>query len=254
MRESPEHAPASDIPMKRSLPFVALAAAASFASPIKVGADAKLGTNLTLVGSEVEPEGGTIDPTVGFGVSVGPKASIPIDQRVSVDAGLMFNYDHYGWEYSEERSDATEDIDISLMTLGFRIVPTLKLTEQLDLKLGYEWDMPIGGTFEYEVLIPGLGGDSGEEDVVWAPGDVKELRDYDGDDEDKFPVVPTHNVLVGAGFALNEQLAVTVEGKIALNSNQADYDETGKLKGAEKMKESIMFHRISVGVSYELGL
>lgn len=239
--------------MKRTLSIVALATAASFAGPIKVGADAKLGYNLTVVGSDVDEEGQTTDPKFGFGVSVGPKAAYEITDKLAIGAGVLFNYDKYGTEVSFEGMDAVADVDVSLMTLGLHIAPTFKVTEQISLKAGYQWDMPLGGTVEFKAEIPGFGEISEEYDAVWAPEDEKDLANDEGE-ETKAAFVSTHNVVLGAGFALNEQLAVTVEGKIALNSNTAEYDEEGKFKGADKAKESLVNHRISVGVSYELGL
>ncbi len=239
--------------MKRTLSLVALATVASFAGPIKVGADAKLGYNLTLVGSDVDEEGQTTDPKFGFGVSVGPKAAYEITDKLAIGAGVLFNYDKYGTESTYEGSDATVNIDVSLMTHGLHIAPTFKVTEQLSLKAGYEWDMPLGGTVKLKAEVPFFGELSDEYDAVWAPEDQKDLANDDGE-MTKAAFVSTHNVVLGAGFALNEQLAVTVEGKIALNSNSAEYDDEGKFKGAEKTKESLVNHRISVGVSYELGL
>lgn len=239
--------------MKRTLSLVALATVASVAGPIKVGADAMLGYNLTLVGSEVEDEGESVDPTLGFGVSVGPKAAFAINDKLAIGAGVLFHYDKFGTETTFDGSPATVNVDISLMTLGFQLAPTFKVNEQLSLKAGYEWDMPLGGTVKVDADYPGLGEISREYDVVWAPEDYMDLYDDEGKLIES-PFVATHNVVLGAGFALNEQLAFTVEGKIALNSNDADYDDEGKFKGAEKMKETVMFHRISAGVSYELGL
>lgn len=227
--------------MKRTLSLVALATVASVAGPLKVGADALLGLNIPSVGSDIK----NTDGNLGFGVAVGPTVGYAITEQLVIGGGISLQYNTTGTEYSETfmGEEFKSETSSSLMSLGFQVAPSFKATEQISVKIGYEWSMPLSGSSEHK-------DDEGtiEYDLVWAPSKRKDLG------KKEFPVVSTHAVVVGGSFAVMPNVAVALQGKFALNGGSADYDDEGDLKGARKSKENIALHQIAVGVSYDLGL
>lgn len=227
--------------MKRILSLVALASVASIAGPLKVGADALLGLNIPSVGSDIK----NTDGKLGFGVAVGPTVGYAVTEQLTIGAGVSFQLNTAGSEYSETFMGEEYKIETtsSLMSLGFQIAPSFKATEQISVKLGYEWSMPLSGTMESKGE-----GMSIESDLVWAPSERKDLGNKE------MPVVSTHAIVVGGAFSVMPNIAVAVQGKFALTGGGADYDDKGDLKGAKKSKENTAIHQIAVGVSYDLGL
>lgn len=225
--------------MKRTLSLVAIATAASVAGPLKVGADALLGLNLPVIGSDMED----IDSKLGFGVAVGPTFGYAVTDKFSVGAGVSFQYNTFGWESSSSSFDMS--VNTSLMTLGFQVAPSIQVTEQLSLKAGYEWSMPLAGKATFESDIDMFDGE--ETDLVWAPSKREDLG------EDEGAVMSTHALVVGGAFKVAPNLAVTAQGKFALTGLFADYED-GDLKGAASADENMTIHQVAVGVSYDLGL
>lgn len=227
--------------MKRSLSLVALATVASIAGPVKIGADARLGLNIPSVGSDIK----NTDGKIGFGVAVGPTIGYAVTDKLTIGGGVTFQLNTAGSETTETIIDEEFKVETtsSLMSLGFQIAPSFQATEQISVKLGYEWSMPLSGTMKME-----SGDESRETDLVWAPSEYKDLGNKET------PVVSTHAIVVGGAFSVMPNLAVTVQGKFALNGMSAEYDAKGDLKGAYESKNNIALHQVAVGVSYDLGL
>jgi len=222
--------------MKRTLSLIAIASVAAMAAPVKFGAGAAVGYNILSVGDDLK---GTEAKAANFGVAVGPTAAYQINDQFSVGAGVSFLFDMYAMEekYVDEESgaSATYDVDNSLMSLGFQIAPAYQINEKISVKVGYEWDMPLAGTSST---------DAGDVDLVWAPSKAKDI----GDKEQ--PVVSVHNIVLGGSYGINEKLAVTLQGKFALNGMGPEYKDNGDLDGARKSSENITGHQVAVGVSY----
>lgn len=228
--------------MKRTLSLIAIASVAAMAAPVKFGAGAAVGYNILSVGDDLK---GTEAKAANFGVAVGPTAAYQINDQFSVGAGVSFLYDMYGmevegmdWETGEAK---TSDRDVSLMSLGFQIAPAFQINEKFSVKAGYQWDMPLAGT---------MSNDGGDLDIVWAPSKGSDLG------EKEVGVVSVHNIVLGGAYSINEKLAVTLQGKFALNGMYAEYKENeetgemGDLDGARKSSENVTGHQVAVGVSY----
>lgn len=228
--------------MKRTLSLVALAAVASLAAPVKFGADALVGYNLTMIGSDMEDEGETIDAKFGFGVSVGPTAAYQINDKFSIGAGVLFNYDMFGMESSYEGVDEKATVDVTVMSLGLQLAPSFQINDKISVKAGYEWDMPLSGTSKVEA-----GDFSSESDLVWAPAKYEDVG------EKEFPAASIHNIVLGGAYAINPNLAVSLQAKYALNGFAAEYEDNGDYKGAYESSKNITNHQIAVGASYAFG-
>ena len=223
--------------MKRTLSLVALSVAATMAAPIKFGAGAAVGYDIVSIGDDIE---GVDAKAANFGFAVGPNASYKINDKFSVGAGVNFLFDMIGTEEKdvdwETGESVTSDRDVTLMSLGFQIAPAYQINEKISVKAGYEWDMPLAGTSSSE---------GGDMDIVWAPSEMKDLG------EKEYPVVSTHNIILGGSYAINEKLDVTLQGKFALNGNGAEYDmSNGDLKGAYESSKNMAVHQIAIGVNY----
>lgn len=227
--------------MKRTLSLVALATVASVAGPLKVGADALLGLNIPSVGSNVK----NTDGKLGFGVAVGPTVGYAVTDKLTLGGGVTFQLNTYGSEtsFSFLGQEFKSEASASLMSLGFQVAPSFQATEQLSLKVGYEWSMPLTGSVEFKDEEETV-----EKDLVWAPSKAKDIGNKES------AVVSTHALVVGGSFAVIPNVAVSLQGKFALNGGSPDYDEKGELKGARKSKDNIAVHQVAVGVSYDLGL
>lgn len=216
--------------MKRTLSLIALASVAAMAAPVKFGAGAAVGYDILSVGDDLK---NTDAKAASFGVAVGPTAAYLINDKFSIGAGVNFLFDMFGTE--EKYAGETYDVDNSLMSLGFQIAPAYQINEKFSVKVGYEWDMPLTGTSST---------DAGDVDLVWAPSDATDLG------ENEQPIVSVHNIVLGGAYSINEKLAVTLQGKFALNGSGAEYKDNGDLKGAYESSKNITGHQVAVGVSY----
>ena len=225
-----------EIPVKKSLSLLALAAAASFAGPVKFGADVLAGYNILSVGDSTG-----VKSSPSFGFAVGPTVSYGINEQIAIGGGVSFLYDINGVKAKE--GDAT--MSMSQMSLGFQIAPSYQINEKIGVKFGYEWDMPLGGTSEVKA-----GGETMKSDIVWAPtkgSDIKEKEDA---------VLSTHNLVLGGSYLVMPNLAVVLTGKFALTGASPEYKyddatgEIGDLKGSAKSEENISNHQIAIGVNY----
>lgn len=227
-------------PVKKTLALIALATAASFAGPVKFGADVKAGYNILSIGDSVW--GGKAESQASFGFAIGPTAAYSINDQIAINGAVLFLYDINSTEadYSIYKVEQTH----KQMSLGLQIAPSYKLNENIELKLGYEWDMPLGGTSTREA-----GDESEDYDIVWAPEDAKDLVNSDGD-YTKAPVLSTHNLVLGGAYSIMPNLAITLQGKFGITGAAPKYNDEGKLDGSEDSDENTSVHQIAIGVNY----
>ncbi len=222
--------------MKSSIALIALFAVATFAGPVKFGADVLAGYNILSVGDSMG-----FNSSASFGVAVGPNATYSINDQFGINGGVSFLYDINGLKAKEGEVEVT----FKQMSLGFQIAPVYQINEKINVKLGYEWDMPLGGT--ETVKFFGL---SQDRDIIWAPAKGSDLK------ETSAPVVSTHNIILGGSFAVMPNLAVTLQGKFALRGMMAEYNYDAEtfvptdFKGAAKSKDNFSVHQIALGVNY----
>lgn len=227
--------------MKKSLTLLALATAASFAADIKFGVDALAGYDIVSIGDDLDKAG--VKSQASFGFGIGPTVKYPINDAIALNGSIQFQYDIVGTEM--DFMGFKSETSASYMRLGLQFAPSYQINEQFSAKLGYEWDMPLGGT-----VTTKAGGEETESDIVWAPSkgsDRKEKED---------PILSTHNLVVGAGYALMPNLTLTLQGKIGLTGTMPEYEEDettgeiGDLKGAYDADKNVKLHQIAIGVNY----
>ena len=240
--------------MNRILPLVALATVAAMAAPVKFGAEAMVGYNYLSVGSDLTDT--KADPGIGF--RIGPNASFGLNEMFAITGGVSFQYDMYntkttGVEVLGFSVGNTED-NYKSMSIGFQIAPEITLGERFSIKAGYEWDMPLAGTVEHKSL-----GVTKDKDLVWAPEKESDLGTDNVDlglvtlkSTNEVPLVSTHNLVAGAAIAVTPNMALTVQGKFALNGLLADYDAAGDFQGSKANASNISLHQLAVGVLVKL--
>lgn len=227
--------------MNRSILLVALATASSFAASVKLGGDALVGYNFLQIGSDLDAEA---NPS--FGGSIGPTVAYNINEFVSVGGGVFVQYDMLETEQTYLGQTFTHKQ--SKTSVALQITPIYHLNQQISIKAGYEWDMPLTGSDESEVL-----GIAYTTDVVPAPDDEADLYTNLGLPEET-GVVSTHNLVLGASFLVLPNLSVMVQGKYAFTGAIPSYDGEGKLDGAASASNNILAHQVAVGLSYAMDL
>lgn len=241
--------------MKKFLPLVAVASSLSLAAaPVKFGVEALVGYNILSLGDDVGDGLATGSPEAkaSMGLAVGPNLTIPLNERIGLEGGAVFLYDMNRYENTLDLGalgSNREEHTINQMSLGLKIQPVFQIGENVKVKVGYEWDMPFGGTVETKRTTT-LGSAStsatSESDIVWAPSQESDVG------SSEIAVLSTHNLLVGASFALLPNLAFTVQGKFALTGSVPAYKANGDLDGAAGSDSNIMTHQIAVGM--QLGM
>lgn len=241
--------------MKKFLSLVAIASSISLAAPpVKLGVEALVGYNILSLGDDVGDgiTTGSPEAQASMGFAVGPNLTIPLNEQIGLEGGAVFLYDMNRYENTLDAGvlgSNEEEHTISQMSLGLKIQPVFQIGELVKVKVGYEWDMPLGGSVETKRTTT-LGSASStatrESDIVWAPADESDV----GSSEIAF--LSTHNLLVGASFGILPNLAFTVQGKFALTGSVPHYKANGDLDGAAGSDSNIMAHQIAVGV--QLGM
>ena len=240
--------------MNRFLPLVALATVATVAAPVNFGLEAMVGYDYLSVGSDLDNT--QSDP--GMGLRVGPTATFNVNEMFAISGGVSFLYDMYSTKTTGVEvlgfSVGNSEDKYSSMGLGFQIAPTITLDERFSLKAGYEWDMPLTGTVEQK-----RAGVTKDYDLVWAPEKASDLGTEDVDlgfvtikVPNEVALVSTHTLVVGAAYAVTPNMALTLQGKYALNGLLADYDDAGDLQGAQASASNISIHQLAVGVLLRL--
>lgn len=227
--------------MNRSILLVALATASSFAASVKLGGDALVGYNFLGIGSDLDAEA---NPS--FGGSIGPTIAYNINEFVSVGGGVFVQYDMMETEQTYLGQTFTHTQSKTSVALQF--APIYHVNPQIAIKAGYEWDLPLAGSDESEVL-----GIRYTTDVVMAPENEADLYSDFGLPEET-GVVSTHNLVLGASFLVLPNLSIMVQGKYAFNGAIPSYDSEGKLDGAASADNNIMVHQVAVGLSYAMNL
>lgn len=231
--------------MKKTLSLIALATAASFAADIKFGVDALAGYDIVSIGDDLDKAG--VKSQASFGFGIGPTVKYPINDAIALNGSIQFQYDIVGTEMEMEIMGMTmkNETSASYMRLGLQFAPSYQINEQFSAKLGYEWDMPLGGTATEKE-----DGEETESDIVWAPSKGSDRK------EKETGILSTHNLIVGAGYALMPNLTLTLQGKIGLTGTMPEYEEdettgeVGDLKGAADSDENVKLHQIAIGVNY----
>lgn len=235
------HHSTKEIPVKKSLSLIALATAASFAADIKFGVDALAGYDIVSIGDDLDKYGMKSQASFGFGI--GPTVKYPINDAIALNGSIQFQYDIVGAEVDFMGSKS--ETSASYMRLGLQFAPSYQINEQFSAKLGYEWDMPLGGTATEKE-----DGEETEYDIVWAPSKGSDLK------EKETGILSTHNLIVGAGYTLMPNLTLTLQGKIGLTGIRPEYErdattgELGDLKGAADADMNVKLHQIAIGVNY----
>lgn len=228
-------------PVKKSLTLLALATAASFAADIKFGVDALAGYDIVSIGDDLDKAG--VKSQASFGFGLGPTVKYPINDAIALNGSIQFQYDIVGTEMDFMGSKS--ETSASYMRLGLQFAPSYQINEQISAKLGYEWDMPLGGTTTTE-----SGDEEFESDIVWAPSKGSDKKEKEAE------VLSTHNLVIGAGYALMPNLTLTLQGKIGFNGLMPEYEENattgeeGDLKGAADADKNMKLHQIAIGVNY----
>ncbi|HNY30207.1 MAG TPA: hypothetical protein PKO15_04895, partial [Fibrobacteria bacterium] len=169
--------------------------------------------------------------------TLGPNLWIPVRDDWAVDASLLASWEMFSVEHKV--AGGTNALDASLLTVGFQACAGYLVADGLSAKLGYELDIPVGGSID--VSSPGK---SQSFDVVWAPGII---TDYD--EKNEFPVISTNNLVAGLSYQFRDDLQATFQGKFAINGILPYYDGTS-LDGANNGPENIKLHQVQLGVSY----
>lgn len=227
--------------MNRSILLVALATGSSFAASVKLGGDALVGYNILAIGSDIDAEA---NPS--FGGSLGPTVAVNLTPYVSIGGGVFVQYDMMETEQTVLGQTFTHKQ--SKTSVALQVAPIFHVNNQVSIKAGYEWDMPLTGSDESEYL-----GIAYTTDVVPAPDDEADLYSPLGLPEET-GVVSTHNLVLGASFLVMPNLSVSLQGKYALNGAIPNYDGDGKLDGAAGSDSNIGVHQVAIGLSYAMDL
>ena len=217
--------------MKTSLTLLAVAATAALAGPVKFGADALAGYNILAIGDHLDNAG--TESKASFGFAIGPTVAYAINDQFSLGGKLSVLYDINRMSnpgVSGKSSDAIQPLG-----LGLQFAPSFQINKQVEVKLGYEWDIPLAGSADLGSTSP---------DIVWAPDKGSDLGSNEAG------LVSTQNVVLGGSYAVIPNLAVTLQGKIALTGIYPKYKTNGDLDGAASSKDNIDVHQIAVGVHY----
>lgn len=237
--------------MNKFLPLIAVATSLSFASPVRFGVDAMIGYNALSLGDDVGDGLATGSPEAkaSMGFAVGPYLTFPVNEQIGLEGGAVFLYDVNRYENTLDAGvlgSNREEHTINKMSLGLKIQPVFQIGEKVKVKVGYEWDMPFGGTVETKRTTTLLGtqapSSTEESDIVWAPAKKSDVGSSES------AVLSTHNLLVGASFGILPNLAFTVQGKFALTGSVPFYKANGDLDGAASSDSNIMTHQIALGL------
>jgi hypothetical protein len=131
------------------------------------------------------------------------------------------------------------------MSLGLKFQPVFQIGPMLQVKAGYEWDMPFGGTAETKrttTLVGVSSTSTSNPDIIWAPAKSSDIG------SSEVAVLSTHNLLLGAAFEILPNLAITLQGKFALTGSVPHYKANGDLDGAASSNSNIMAHQVAVGI------
>ena len=130
------------------------------------------------------------------------------------------------------------------------------MTEQVGLKLGYEWDLPLQGTTTFtSKRISGFGGKdtTWERTLVRAPSRGSQLK------VDQDPALSIHNLVAGAAIRFRPRWEVTFAGKYGLNGSVPEYQKdpltgapTGKLMGAASSAKNTLVRQLGMGIRFTL--
>ena len=227
--------------MNRSILLVALATASSFAASVKFGGDVLVGYDILAIGSDLDAEANP-----GFGGSLGPTVAVNFTPYLSLGGGVFVQMDFL--ETEETILGRTFTHSQRKTSVALQVAPIFHVNDQVSIKAGYEWDMPLTGSDESEFL-----GMSYTTDVVPAPEDEADLYTSLGLPEET-GVVSTHNLVLGASFLVMPNLSISLQGKYALNGAIPHYDGEGKLDGAAGTDGNIAVHQVAIGLSYAMDL
>lgn len=236
--------------MNKSLPLIAFATSLCFAAPVKIGFEGLIGYNVLSLGEDLGAGLVTGSPQAkpSFGLAIGPTLTVPVNVLFGVEGGVSFLYDRNSFENTIDAGilgSNLEEHTIDQVSVGLKIQPVFQIAERFQVKAGYEWDMPIGGTAETKrtTTLLGLSTISTRTaDIVWAPSKLSDVKTSDA------AVLSTHNLIAGASYDILPNLAVTLQGKFALTGSQPSYKANGDLDGAASSSSNMMSHQIALGL------
>jgi hypothetical protein len=240
--------------MKSSMFLIAATAAASFAAPAHFSIEAKGGYNFLYLGDDLGTglAAGSPEAKASFGIAIGPMMTYALTEQFLLGGGATFQYDKNRYDNSYDLGvlgSNKEEHTIDQLSLGLQFAPLFRVSERLSVKLGYEWDMPIGGTSENKrtttvLTIPTTATDKA--DIVWAPAKQSDLGTNDA------PTLSTHNVVFGFGYQMLPGMEFTLQSKIALTGSVPLYKANGDLDGAASRQSNMMVNQVALGVRLAL--
>ena len=240
--------------MNKSLILIAATAAASFAAPIQFGIEAKAGYNVLSLGSDLDAGvvAGSPESQPSFGAAIGPTFAYGLNEQFALGGSVLFVYDLNRFDNTFDLGvlgSNKEEHTISQMSLGLQFAPVFHINEFFSVKFGYEWDMPFSGTSENKRTTT-LGSASNtatdKSDIVWAPAKLSDVGTKE------FPVLSTHNLILGGAYQITPMVALTLQGKVGLTGSVPHYNASGDLDGAAGSGSNMRSHQIAVGMN--LGL
>ncbi len=209
------HHSTKEIPVKKTLSLIALATAASFAGPLKVGGDVAGSMYIP----SFDPDEG-LTANMGFGGKIAPAVEYSVNEQFSLRTNVGYQFMTYGaeMEFSDydmttgehTTSKITADITSHLLTID--LAAQYAFVPEIFGSLGVGYDINLSSKMDV----------SGEED-----------------DEDKAnPFV----ISAGLGYKISPELAVTAGYRFPLTAI-SDGDEM-----------TIKVQTVNVGIRYDMGL
>jgi len=212
--------------MKRLSLLIALSVSLVSAEPVKWGFQAGVGYNFLSLGSSMTS---TTESAFSFGFSGGPVAAIPVNPKVDIALGPSLLWDDYGIKQKGGSSTA----DFRILWLGLGVAPTLHITEDVSIRIGYEWDIPLTGS---------LKGETGSGiDLKWAPEKASDVG------SNTLPIVSMHNILLGLAYNVTPSTALDLQLKFGMRGIVADYNSSGTYNGAASASSNISATQLRLG-------
>ena len=202
--------------MKKTLSLIALAAAASFAGPIKVGGDVAG----SLYIPSFDPDEG-VTANIGFGGKIAPAVEYSVNEQVSLRANLGYQF----VTYSADLEFPDYDMTTGELTTSKKTADLTSHLLTIDIAAQYAFIPQMFGSI-------GVGYDINLSSKI-------DMEGIEGDDDNKAnPFV----VSAGLGYKLTPEFAVTANYSFPITGISDGDGSTTKTQ------------TVNVGVRYDMGL
>lgn len=236
--------------MRRPLGLIVLLASSTFANfldtyrgftDFRPGIVVRGGADLLYIGDDLPHSKSSTSYGYGGGLSL----AYPLSENFRLNGEALFLQDvvTYKEDSIPEIANRKRDVKVKSNRIGLQFAPSYRFNSKFGMKLGYQYEIPLGGTSESTVSDTTI-----KYDLKSAPEEITDNYDEKGNFKQS-PVLATHNLIAGATYGVFSWLTVSLEAKLGLHSADADYNSSGFLRGHAR---KAVVHQVGLSIKTEL--